>query len=283
VVPVSLHYRSGRGERKDAMSSRTENFIEMLIVVVAVVIFIPSVALAAPKPAINKLRVMLPPFEYDYPFQGKLTLIRGNLDVMNENCINNPLRKYPLSPLLPYPLGCSVSYRQAGSSPNSPAVFCNVWIAEPDLLRGWMAYEDVLRHELGHCNGWRGHDGGRTAPVQAGKPPANLESGTADLAGAAQAQPLPEKLAIGITATTLKICLSGFTELDKKTHTSDEIKNYCSCYAVTLVNKTTMAEYEIFKATNKWPDDMKERLESQAYCKKYLNLPDASEIRKKAW
>ena len=146
------------------MSSRTENFIEMLIVVVAVVIFIPSFAPAAPKSVVKKWTAVLPPLQYDYPFQGELTIIRGNLAVMNAVCLEKKEKQFSI------PYACAISYRKPTAGPTDPADSCHVFIAEPDLLRGWV-YADVLRHELGHCNGWVGHDGGRRPPAPSRNPP----------------------------------------------------------------------------------------------------------------
>ena len=69
----------------------------------------------------------------------------------------------------------------------------------------------------------------------------------------AQAQPIEDEAATNLTARTLKRCLAAY-DWDKKAYKPDEISEYCSCYAVTLINMTTQEEYDIATATGKWPD-----------------------------
>jgi hypothetical protein len=135
-----------------------------VVALIAAALLIPSIAQAAPKLAVKKWTAFLPPLQYDYPYQGQLTLIRGNLAVMNAACLEAKAAMYPI------PYACAIVYRRADTSPTAPGDLCHVFIAEDDLLRGWV-YKDVLRHELGHCNGWKGHAGGRLPPALPGKPP----------------------------------------------------------------------------------------------------------------
>ena len=100
----------------------------------------------------------------------------------------------------------------------------------------------------------------------------------------AQAKPLEEELATNLTSSTLKTCFGVYnTDKNKRTYNPDEINNLCSCYSVTIINLTTQEEYDAWQADGKWPNDMKQKREADRYCQKYLNLPDASAIRKKKW
>jgi hypothetical protein len=56
-------------------------------------------------------------------------------------------------------LGCSVRARNRDGTIDKSR--CDVYVA-PDyvLQRSGTNYEDVLRHEIGHCNGWAGNHAG---------------------------------------------------------------------------------------------------------------------------
>jgi hypothetical protein len=93
----------------------------------------------------------LPPEEFDRPYQGLLTITRGDAAVMEKNC---PKTAFPIT------LGCAKRYTMNGQDYS-----CYVHIAEDSILQptGW-SYEIVLRHELGHCLGWpANHPGMRVA------------------------------------------------------------------------------------------------------------------------
>jgi hypothetical protein len=133
-----------------------------IVLITAAAMLIPLSAQAASK----KWIAMLPPLKYDYLYQGQLTIARGILAVMNAVCAEVKLAKFAL------PYACSRIYRRTNTPKEAPADICHVFIAEDNLLlpAGWI-YKDVLRHELGHCNGWGGHDRGRAPPAPSGKPP----------------------------------------------------------------------------------------------------------------
>jgi hypothetical protein len=82
---------------------------------------------------------ILPPPEYDHDYDGELTILRTLEPVVYRACrtVIKPGRS---------PLGCS--QRMAPRK-------CTIWIVTDEELRqrGW-DYNMVLRHELGHCNGW---------------------------------------------------------------------------------------------------------------------------------
>jgi hypothetical protein len=111
--------------------------------------------------------LILPPQGYDYPYQGALTITRGDARTMKEICPDNST---------PLTLACAIRH---------PAVnACHIYIAEDDVLcdvagrsncvnpeAPRLLYEILLRHEMGHCNGWHGHIGMRPFGSEPGTPP----------------------------------------------------------------------------------------------------------------
>jgi hypothetical protein len=90
----------------------------------------------------------LPPPEYDFPFKGKLTIERSSYQhEVRLNC--------PYSPF-PYLLSCAKPTGDGG---------CYILMMDDAFLKK-MGYppEIVLRHEMGHCNGWPGHHPGARRP-----------------------------------------------------------------------------------------------------------------------
>jgi hypothetical protein len=96
-------------------------------------------------PVITRQEPVLPPKEFDYPYRGKLTVTRSPSQAeIRANCS-------PTS--FPYHLGCA----------RLTAFGCDILMADDAFIRksGWTP-EIVMRHEIGHCNGWPGdHRGGR--------------------------------------------------------------------------------------------------------------------------
>jgi len=84
---------------------------------------------------------LLPPPEHDRPYTGVLTVIRGTQDELRAQC--------PIFRPYNWALGCSPVRMNRSTH-------CIVYIADDATLKaaGWR-YDLVLRHELGHCNGWR--------------------------------------------------------------------------------------------------------------------------------
>jgi hypothetical protein len=96
--------------------------------------------------------------------------------------------------------------------------------------------------------------------------------------------PLSEEFKNSLISSSLKRCLlQRDTEGDKKTYKPEEINNYCSCFAITIIDRTTKEDYDHFLATGKWLDEAKDSREAEKYCVKYLNLPDAAAIRQRKW
>lgn len=72
-----------------------------------------------------------PPAEYDHPYEGSVSITRMDEDTIFSKCDS---------------IGCS--WR------GTP---CIIYIANADVLKIYEVDEyEVLRHEMGHCNGWPG-------------------------------------------------------------------------------------------------------------------------------
>src|SRR5215475_347839 len=87
-----------------------------------------------------------PPPQYDpllHPYTGKLTIRRVDRADTANRC-SRQLRQYSSD----IAVGCT----QLNPYENS----CEIWILNDyEINRMGFDYEAVLRHELGHCNGWR--------------------------------------------------------------------------------------------------------------------------------
>jgi hypothetical protein len=90
---------------------------------------------------------VIPPEEYDHPYDGPVKIWRSaDQDYIKSKC--------PAS-IFPYHLGCGGRKSATGE--------CHILMADDDTIRkhGWTP-EIVLRHEIGHCNGWPSdHKGAR--------------------------------------------------------------------------------------------------------------------------
>jgi hypothetical protein len=78
----------------------------------------------------------LPPAEYDHPYNGKLTVERTTAEKIKDGICGFPGSNT---------VGCTFAYQFS----------CSVFIADDAALaaRG-VTFDTVLRHEIGHCNGW---------------------------------------------------------------------------------------------------------------------------------
>jgi len=101
-------------------------------------------ALTAATPAMAQK--VIPPVEFDHPYRGDFVILRlKDQAEIRANC--GPTT-------LPYHLGCG---QRATSG------ICVMILATDEFIRskGWSP-EIVLRHEIGHCNGWPAdHKGAR--------------------------------------------------------------------------------------------------------------------------
>jgi hypothetical protein len=98
----------------------------------------------APTPVTMPLHVPLPPPEFDHEYKGRLTIAKlDNYRLIRAVCEDNPDA-----------IACS--FRIYDSTTGAP-ISCLIML-------GPMTHDDerVLRHELGHCNGWTNeHEGAR--------------------------------------------------------------------------------------------------------------------------
>jgi hypothetical protein len=92
--------------------------------------------------------MILPPVEYDRYYEGNLTIRMVNtLEELRERC-------NAINPLM---LACSFRYEKN----------CVIYLVEDSIMRkrGWTTGL-LLRHEIGHCNGWPSdHPGERPVPA----------------------------------------------------------------------------------------------------------------------
>jgi hypothetical protein len=94
---------------------------------------------------------VLPPVEFDKPYEGELQIFRVEAERIPYVC---PKTSYPLT------LGCAVRFNP---DPDAPLGSCHIVLAPDDVINAtnWTP-EIVLRHEIGHCNGWTNeHKGAR--------------------------------------------------------------------------------------------------------------------------
>jgi hypothetical protein len=107
----------------------------------------PAAPLAAPLPAVT-MPVWLPPKQFDHPYPGVLVTARvKSSDELKTVCIATWQPGYDV--------GCT-QHLVGG---------CLVTVLEDELLvkRGFIP-EQVMRHEIGHCNGWGGDHAGKIDP-----------------------------------------------------------------------------------------------------------------------
>jgi hypothetical protein len=104
---------------------------------------------------IKRQRLILPPLEYDHDYQGEVRVVRTPEEFRNFFVCRMQTHT---------PLGCARVNGRDG--------VCTVFIAPDDVLaRYGDTYSDVLRHEIGHCNGWANHEGIRPSGSPPGSPP----------------------------------------------------------------------------------------------------------------
>jgi hypothetical protein len=90
----------------------------------------------------------LPPLAFDHPYSGKQQVIRAGAELMAHLCPRpDPGKRMT---------GCAVRVASGAE--------CLIVIANDEILRSVGIYDAkvILRHEIGHCNGWPGdHPGAR--------------------------------------------------------------------------------------------------------------------------
>jgi hypothetical protein len=108
------------------------------------------VPLPLPPNISRKVARILPPVEYDHPYNGKLTVAIVNKEQMARLC--------PKASLYPIGLACAYPYETMS--------MCQIVMITDDIIVAvGFTPKIVLRHELGHCNGWHNdHRGARILP-----------------------------------------------------------------------------------------------------------------------
>ena len=103
---------------------------------------------------------LLPPVKYDHPYQGRLRIINaGNQEDAQHMCLL-VLKAIPRFANAPDPgkiAACAIRRDIAKLDPN---VDCVVIRTDPSET---YAINVLMRHEIGHCNGWDTHDGMRSS------------------------------------------------------------------------------------------------------------------------
>jgi hypothetical protein len=87
----------------------------------------------------------LPPLEFDYPYGGVLTIVRSEADFPDWHLCPQPPKPREM-------LACAIRFRKPDGTLTGR---CSIYIAkDATLAKNGISYEDVLRHEMAHCNGW---------------------------------------------------------------------------------------------------------------------------------
>jgi hypothetical protein len=102
----------------------------------------------------------LPPAEYDHPYQGRLRIVY--LDTPEAVIRICRLAAYGISiPTDRFFIACAIRSTIIKLDPNAD---CVIFILESiSHLRYGRTLNGLMRHEIGHCNGWNTHDGMRDA------------------------------------------------------------------------------------------------------------------------
>jgi len=119
------------------------------IAVVFAILVLPAFTQQYLPPQVPKVVNILPPIQYDYPYEGDLTIkIVDTLEELNDLC--------RLSSRI---LACSTHTSKA----------CLIVMVKDEILRERGYTTGLLfRHEQGHCNGWgKDHGGERPQPPDA--------------------------------------------------------------------------------------------------------------------
>ena len=115
----------------------------------------------------------LPPLEYDVPYTGELTIWITDKKDIREHCARAIATGQPWAGI-----ACA-AWRKDKSR-------CIIYIVKDDVVRAAGYHPNVvLRHEMGHCNGWSGsdHAGGRKIRADAPVPMPELPKTTLTIKG----------------------------------------------------------------------------------------------------
>lgn len=100
----------------------------MYRVLLAALLMVPTVAFA-----------QMPPKKYDHPFDGKLTITEVEYGTARAFCRKN----YNSASMAKY--GCATLYEDGS---------CHIVVSKQSSKNPGYRKSQVLRHEIGHCNGW---------------------------------------------------------------------------------------------------------------------------------
>jgi hypothetical protein len=119
--------------------------------VLAVGLFMASALLPASAEQQMRFTTSLPPPQYDKPYAGELIIWRVNLPkTLREICHT---LNFPKLGGVDMAFACA----KAPVSQTPPYPFCHIFIVSDEILYRWRIKLSVLlRHEIGHCNGWPG-------------------------------------------------------------------------------------------------------------------------------
>jgi hypothetical protein len=135
----------------------------------ALVLLLTAAAQAKNKhPYGNPKITTLPPIEYDVPYTGELTIWITDKKDIREHCARAIATGQPWAGI-----ACA-AWRKDKSR-------CIIYIVKDDVVRAAGYHPNVvLRHEMGHCNGWSGsdHAGGRKIRADAPVPMPELPKTT---------------------------------------------------------------------------------------------------------
>ena len=90
-------------------------------------------------------RTFRPPPKYDHPFDGLVMIQRASKEQIAKRCPSS-------SGTIPA-LACQIKFY----SKSGTLVACLLILPSDDFLNG-IELRELYRHEIGHCNGWSGHN-----------------------------------------------------------------------------------------------------------------------------
>jgi hypothetical protein len=114
----------------------------VIIVVAVVLLWVLEVKGQAQTMVPDKSKVaILPPVEFDRPYAGTLTIMRGDRELVQKECAGKSRT------------ACAIRGHSSLVPPR-----CRIVIVDDDTLATlpwpWSDFYVNLRHEVGHCNGW---------------------------------------------------------------------------------------------------------------------------------
>jgi hypothetical protein len=103
----------------------------------------------------------LPPAEYDHPYEGRLRTIEvRSMETVSYLC-KRAVRHLAYVLIPKVAIGCAIRSDLVKLDPNADCVIFHA--PESQLQRLGGTLNVLIRHELGHCNGWKNHDGMRSS------------------------------------------------------------------------------------------------------------------------